>query len=238
MESTGAVGACLDHPERSGTPCSRCGTFRCGACLAEGVCPLCLGSSQSARRPQSEDAVGFGRRAGGRLIDLLVGQAAGIAGGVMSAIVLAILEATGVARAGWAQRFEHGFGFSFLSGTTASLLGMALSTWVGGASAGKLVLGMRVVRDTGERAGFFSGLVRELAYFIDALFFGLVAKSLMDGSPLQQRLGDQWAKTVVVHARTIPTGVAASMGVVVLGVGLGLFVQAMVLAAFFVVAAA
>lgn len=41
MDSVGAVGACLEHPERTGTPCLRCGTFRCGACLADGLCPAC-----------------------------------------------------------------------------------------------------------------------------------------------------------------------------------------------------
>lgn len=235
-DAVAAVGTCLDHPERSGTPCARCGTFRCGACLADGLCPLCRGSSQAERPPQPEETVGFGRRAGGRILDLVVGQGAGLAGGVMAGIALVILEATGAVQAGWAERLDHGFGFNFLSGSTASVLGAALSTALCGASAGKLILGMRVVRMSGSRPGFLDGVVRELGYFVDALFFGLIAKGQMDGSPYQQRFGDQWAKTTVVHSHTLPAG-SASIGRAVLGVGVGLTVQAIVLGVFFVIAA-
>jgi len=231
-----SVGPCLEHPEQTGTPCARCGTFRCGACLADGLCPSCRGNV-GARRPQSEDAVGFGRRAGGRILDMVAGQAAGLAGGVAAGIVLAVLEISGVTRSGWASRLDHGFGFSILSGSIASLLGMAFATAICGASPGKAMLGMRVVRTNGERPGLGAGLIRELVYFIDSFFFGLVAKGVMDGSPLQQRLGDQWADTVVVHARTLPSSIDSSVPRLLLGIGVGLFVQALVLAVFFIVAA-
>jgi uncharacterized RDD family membrane protein YckC len=236
MDSLSAVGACLEHPERTGTPCVRCGTFGCGACLVEGLCPRCR-EGKEARPPQSDDTVGFGLRAGARVIDLFFGQAAGAFGGILAAIVLAILEATGVARAGWLQRFDHGFLFNFAAGSAASLLGAALSTAICGASPGKMLLGLRTVRVDGARAGFGAGLVRELAYFIDGFFFGLVAKGVMDGSPLKQRLGDQWANTVVVYGRTLPVGISGPMFRVVLGVAAGLFVQSVVLGLFFIVAA-
>ena len=236
MDSTGAVGACLEHPERSGTPCSRCGTFRCGACLRDGLCPLCTGNI-AARAPQPEETVGFGPRAGARIIDLVVSQLGGLVAGVLAAIVLAILEATGVARTGWLTRLDHGFAFNFLSGSTASIIGATLCTGLCGASPGKWALGLRVIRTSGERAGFGASMVRELAYFIDALFFGLVAKGQMDGSAMKQRLGDQWALTVVVRAATLPVGVMQSMGLVALGVFLGIVAQSIVLAGFFVGAA-
>ena len=231
-----SVGPCLEHPELTGTPCARCGTFRCGACLETGLCPSCRGNA-GARPPQSEDAVGFGRRAGGRILDMVAGQAAGLAGGVAAGIVLAVLELTGVTQGGWADRLDHGFGFNFLSGAVASLLGMALATAICGASPGKAMLGLRVVRTDGERPGVVAGLIRELAYFVDSLFFGLIAKGQMDGSALQQRLGDQWAGTVVVHARTLPSGISGSTARLLFGLAVGLFVQALVLAVFFVVAA-
>ena len=236
MDSMGAVGACLEHPDRTGTPCVRCGTFRCAECLADGLCPSCR-EGKEARPPQGDDTVGFGRRAGARILDLVAGQVAGALGGVIAAIVLAILEATGLARGGWLQRFDHGFIFNFFAGSAASLLGAAAATAICGASLGKMMLGMRIVRVDGARAGFGAGLVRELAYFIDALFFGLVAKGVMDGSPLKQRLGDQWANTVVVHARTLPVSISGPMFRVVLGVGVGVFVQSLVLGACFIVAA-
>jgi uncharacterized RDD family membrane protein YckC len=236
MDSAGAVGQCLEHPDRSGTPCTRCGTFRCGECLREGLCPSCRGNID-ARPPQPEETVGFGPRAWARIIDLFVGQAAGLAGGVMAGVVLVVLEATGVGRAGWAQRLDHGFAFNFSSGFASSVAGAALTTWACGASAGKWLLGLRVVRSSGERPGLGSGLVRELAYFIDAMFFGLIAKGQMDGSPHRQRLGDQWAKTMVVRAQTLPGGIAPSMLKLAVGVALGLAVQAVVLGLFLIAAA-
>lgn len=234
--SISAVGACLDHPERNGTPCTRCGTFRCGECLAEGLCPSCRGSA-SARAPQPEETVGFSRRAWGRVIDFFFGQASGIGGGVLAGIVLVILEASGVVRTGWAERLEHGFLFNFLTGAAATVVGMALSTAVCGASAGKWLLGLRVIRMDGRRAGFIEGVLRELAYFIDSFFFGLVAKGKMDASVYRQRIGDNWANTTVVKADSLPAGTSSPMGRVVLGVGLGLTVQALMLTVFFVVAA-
>ena len=230
------LGACLEHPERTGIPCTRCGTFRCSECLTEGRCPPCRGS-MGIRSPQPDETVGFGRRAWGRIIDFFFGQASGLGGGVLAGVVLVILEASGVVRTGWAARLDHGFLFNFLTGSAAVVVGMALSTSVCGASAGKVLLGMRVIRMNGEPPGFFDGMVRELGYFIDSFFFGLVAKGQMDGSPHRQRLGDQWAKTTVVKADTLPAGTAAPMGRVVLGIALGLTLQALVLTVFIVVAA-
>ncbi len=189
------------------------------------------------RPPQPEETVGFGRRAWGRIIDFFFGQASGIGGGVLAGVVLVILEASGVVRTGWAARLDHGFLFNFFSGSVSAVFGLALSTAICGASAGKVFLGMRVIRMDGGRARFLDGAVRELGYYIDSFFFGLVAKGQMEGSPHQQRLGDKWANTTVVKADTLPAGTAAPMGRLVLGVGLGLTVQALVLTVFFVVAA-
>ena len=40
--------------------------------------------------------------------------------------------------------------------------------------------------------------IRDLAYHVDALFFGLVGYISMEKGPLRQRYGDGWARTVVV----------------------------------------
>lgn len=47
--------------------------------------------------------------------------------------------------------------------------------------------------------GPVAGLVRNLAFLIDSLFFGLVGASAMGKSPTNQRYGDQWARTLVVR---------------------------------------
>lgn len=236
MDTVGVVGACLEHAERRGTPCARCGTFRCAECLSEGLCTGCR-DAVGVRPIQAGDVYGFGRRFGGRFIDLLVGQGVGVLAGVVAAIVLMVLEQAGVVRAGWLERFDHGFGFNFVSGSASSVLGAAIGTWLCGATVGKAVLGMRVVRVDGQRAGLGANFVRELGYFVDALFFGLIAKSAMDASPLQQRHGDNWAGTVVVRSGVLRAPVAASTARLVLGIALGLAVQGLVLAGFFVVGA-
>jgi uncharacterized RDD family membrane protein YckC len=234
MESTAAIGVCLDHPERSGTPCARCGTFRCGECLSEGLCPNCR-TGRTARPPQPEETVGFGKRAGARIIDLIVAQVSALGGGVAAGIVLVVLQASGVVSAGWETRLDHGFGFNFITGSIASVIGMSLSTAICGASMGKWMLGLRVVRMTGERPTILDGVIRELGYFIDALFFGLIAKGQMEGSSYQQRLGDKWARTTVVDAKALPMGATTVM--VLIGVGLGLVVHAFLLGLFFVLGA-
>jgi len=40
--------------------------------------------------------------------------------------------------------------------------------------------------------------VRSVAFYLDSLFFGLIAASSMQSSELKQRLGDKWAHTIVV----------------------------------------
>lgn len=232
----GAVGVCLEHPERTGVPCGRCGTFRCAECLADGYCASCRGT-HTPRAPSPEDTLGFGRRAGARIIDLLVAQGVALASGVLAGVTLVVLEQLGAARAGWMQRLDFNFGFSMLAGLTSSIGGTALATWVCGATVGKALLGMRVIRDDGRRAGLGANLVREVAYLVDGFFFGLVGKGAMDASPTQQRHGDQWAGTVVVKSSTLPTAVAFPVPRLVAGLALGLFVQSLLLAAFFVIGA-
>ena len=178
----------------------------------------------------------FGRRALGRILDAIFGQVAGLGAGVMGGLTLGILQAVGFIGAGWVQKLEH-LDNNYFVAFIAGIVGVAVSNALCGASPGKLILGMRVVRVNGQLPSFLNGVVRELGYFLDAFFFGIIGKQAMEASPLKQRQGDRWANTTVVYAKTLPSGVAPSMARLVLGVGFGLFVQALVLAAFFVRAA-
>jgi uncharacterized RDD family membrane protein YckC len=94
----------------------------------------------------------------------------------------------------------------------------AFSEGVGGASLGKAVLGLRVKSEELRPAGVWRGVVRSLAYYIDAIFFGAVAYSAMSDSRWLQRHGDKWAGTVVVRAASLSP---ASRGGVALGILLG-----------------
>jgi len=212
----------------------RCCTFRCGECLTSGLCPNCFEGGSIARAPQGEETVGFGRRAGARILDMVAGQFCAIVSGVGAGIVLLVLERMGLARSGWLERIDHGLGFSMAVGALASVSGAAISGTLGGSSAGKLVLGLRVVRMDGQRAGFGANLIRELGYFVDALFFGLIGKAAMDASPHHQRHGDSWANTAVVLATKTPVW---PMPRVLLGLALGIGVHIAVLMTAFVLAA-
>jgi len=94
------------------------------------------------------------------------------------------------------------------------------SEWIGGATVGKLALGLRVRNAQLGRCTFVGALVRTLAYYLDALFFGLVAYLVMQESEMKQRLGDKWGNTVVVEASSLAPGVD-DIGRVIAGIGAG-----------------
>jgi uncharacterized RDD family membrane protein YckC len=86
---------------------------------------------------------------------------------------------------------------NFAVGAIVTIAYYTLFEWLYGATPGKLLLGFRVVKETGEPCDSGAAFVRALLRFIDGLFFGLVAYVSMK-PPLYQRLGDKAAKTVVV----------------------------------------
>lgn len=68
-----------------------------------------------------------------------------------------------------------------------------------GATPGKMLLGLRVVKPDGAPIGWREAVVRNLLRYIDSLFAYLVAAISAWSSPLRQRLGDRAAQTVVIH---------------------------------------
>ncbi len=84
-----------------------------------------------------------------------------------------------------------------LSGLFLSVLYFTVFEWLYGAIPGKLILGMRVVKDNGEPCDIRAAFTRALLRFIDGLFFGIPAYASMK-HPLYQRIGDKTAKTLVV----------------------------------------
>ncbi len=73
--------------------------------------------------------------------------------------------------------------------------------WLCGATPGKLLLGQRVVQQDGRPCTLSAALVRGVLRLVDGLVFGYPAYLSMKRTPLQQRLGDRAAKTVVLSAR-------------------------------------
>lgn len=64
---------------------------------------------------------------------------------------------------------------------------------------GNGIMGIKPMQEDGiNKPTFIQSLKRHLLDPIDMFFFGLVGYIIMKNSPKRQRLGDQWAKTIVV----------------------------------------
>ena len=91
----------------------------------------------------------------------------------------------------------------------AGLLGMfayhVACTSIHGSTVGKLLLSMQVIQDDGSPCRPKSAVIRELGYFVDAMFFGVVAYFAMREDPEQKRLGDGWADTIVCKRALLPS---------------------------------
>jgi uncharacterized RDD family membrane protein YckC len=66
-----------------------------------------------------------------------------------------------------------------------------------GYTLGKLITGIRVRNPDGGRITLKQSVLRNLARLVDGIFVNLVGAVIIYKSPLNQRLGDKIAKTVV-----------------------------------------
>jgi uncharacterized RDD family membrane protein YckC len=140
--------------------------------------------------------VSFWPRVAARVIDLVVHYCVSFAAGIFFTILLA--AASGGHIPFWVMVKLRHLG---LAGFVASLLGSFTYQVVGvsvyGSTLGKRVLSMVVVQEDGTPCRVGSALIRELGYFVDAIFFGLIGYFEMQRSMKEQRYGDKWAGTVV-----------------------------------------
>jgi uncharacterized RDD family membrane protein YckC len=85
--------------------------------------------------------------------------------------------------------------------TAASLVyfGGLESAW--GGTAGKRLVGLRVIMADGSTLTGRAVLIRTICRLIDGILFYAVGAVLIWASPRRQRLGDRWAGTVVVRTR-------------------------------------
>ena len=146
------------------------------------------------------EGVGFGRRALARGIDVAVHYFVGTVVGVMTGILVAIGAAV---RGVQADDTFAMMSTTPLIGFIAALLGATamhiLAEWLHGSTIGKRLCGITVIHEDGGPARFAGVVRRSFAYFVDALFFGLVAYHKMAESPRRQRVGDRWGQTMVVR---------------------------------------
>lgn len=146
---------------------------------------------------------GFAIRATARIIDTIYGTLLGLIGGILTGITLIVLEQAGVITPGWQDRIK-GLNISgWVFGLLGNLAYHSLTEGMYGASLGKLICQLRVVAEDARQITMIQAFQRSLAYFWDALFFGLVGYTAMKESELNQRYGDRWAKTIVVKSRDV-----------------------------------
>lgn len=142
---------------------------------------------------------GYWPRAGAYLIDnvfvLVVAYGSSTCAGLLLGLFFALLGRVPEPNM---QAIE---GLSTLFGFGTFLAYYALCEGLGGATVGKLLLGLLVVRTDGGPCGLGAALLRAVLRFIDGLLFGLPALLSMR-EPLNQRLGDRAAGTLVVDARS------------------------------------
>jgi uncharacterized RDD family membrane protein YckC len=155
-----------------------------------------------------------------RLLDTAFGYLLSAAGGLFTIVVLTIIDAPGTTDDWVTLLTGRSFYGSVWSSMLAYAMYFAIAERVGGATVGKLLCGLRVRTIELGPAGFASTVIRALVFVIDSLFFCVIAWSNISGSPRKQRLGDTWAKTVVVHRARVE-GLSAAWGRAVLGIVLG-----------------
>ena len=167
--------------------------------------------------------VGFWPRTAGRLIDLLVHIGVGVVAGVTVAFVVVFYAALS------AQPFEPliaRLGATSLSTFVFSLLGalgyQTICEGISGSSLGKRVLGFTVVQEDSSPCRMRSAFIRSLSYYLDSLCLGIVAYLAMQRTPMQQRHGDGWAQTVVVHRKKLAPERQSGMLRFLVGLLLGL----------------
>lgn len=149
---------------------------------------------------------GLGSRALARMIDAVIQVLATYLLLVLAFLVTGLLGTTGLVTVDGAIATAI-----YLVAVAVGLLGypVLFETLIRGRTPGKLILGLRVVRDDGGPITFRHAMTRALVGFavewpgiIGAPLTWLATIWVMVTSPLGKRLGDHVAGTVVIHERT------------------------------------
>jgi uncharacterized RDD family membrane protein YckC len=157
--------------------------------------------------------VGFWPRAGARIIDLIVHYVVYFAASIFFAIMLGVIATLN--HVPTEPLVAKMAAFQFTAFVLAYLGSVAYHTICeagSGQSLGKLAIGAVVVQEDGAPCGFKPALIRSFAYFVDALFFGIIGYMQMNKTPQQQRYGDTWGHTLVVKKDALPPTSGASGG--------------------------
>jgi uncharacterized RDD family membrane protein YckC len=169
---------------------------------------------------RSLEGVGVLRRGVARLLDTAICVAIAFVAALL-AFLLASLWIDVLGPPAWAalerlldaaatEKGLLGWGIEGLIGLGAFVALHSLSEGLHGSTIGKRLLGLTVVAADGSPAGLGAGIIRSLGFLIDQLAFGLVGAWRIDQSPRAQRIGDEWADTLVVRIAALPPGARRS----------------------------
>ena len=147
--------------------------------------------------------VSFWPRALARVIDVVVQYLLGIAAGILFAVSLRVASGGPLPAAVLFRMSRRSFA-PFFAGVFGSFAYDVICTSVSGSTLGKLLLSMQVVQDDGSPCRPKSAIIRELGYFVDALFFGIIGYAAMKDDPMHKRHGDDWAGTIVCKRANLP----------------------------------
>src|SRR5215218_7259470 len=155
----------------------------------------------------SIEGVGFWPRAAARVIDTGVSFIVGIAAGLLSAVLMAIAGAITGTDIGPALASMQKSGLSgFVISLVATLGYQVICEWGHGSSLGKLIMGQVVIMEDRTPCSLKAAVIRSVAYYFDVLFFGLIGYFAMQKTALNQRHGDEWAKTIVCKRASLEPG--------------------------------
>jgi uncharacterized RDD family membrane protein YckC len=187
----------------------------------EGYSELSLGPQVHLEQAGAYVGTGFWIRALARVIDLIVHNAVGFTTILLVSIIAGVVAAlTGVSPEWLAQKLEGTTLISIVLALVGYTIYHTLCEGLHGATLGKLICGLVVVKEDGSPCGLGAALGRSLAFFIDQLIFGLAAASSISSSPQRQRLGDKWVHTLVVKRRDLqPTQLRSGCRFAVVFVG-------------------
>jgi len=148
-------------------------------------------------QPAGLPGISFWPRVAARVIDTVLHYLLAFGGlflvGFMLAVVAGLRHTSGQVLLGHRMPGKVPFVFALLGSVALE----AICEGFHGSTPGKLVLSMVVVQEDGSPCRPGAAWIRSFAYFVDAIFFGLVGYFNMQKNPQQQRHGDEWAHTVV-----------------------------------------
>lgn len=154
---------------------------------------------------QGLKGVSFWPRVGARVIDLIIHYIVGAFSMLLMGFMVGVAAAATHQPAGIiVHKMLAGTASAYLLAMVGALGYHTVCDAVHGSTLGKLIFSMTVVQEDGSPCRFKSAFIRNLAYFLDALFFGLVGYYAMKRDDTQQRYGDQWAHTIVCRKGDLP----------------------------------